>query len=249
MATSGTYSWTSSRDSVITGAFRKIGRLGDTETISGTADPRLTAGINALNPLVKSLHADGMPLWALKDITIPMSTFFNIATNAYISIGPGATINQIDQPLKVVQALRRDNSTTPIVDVPMNIYTWEDYERLSYKNTQGAPIHIFHKPERITSNLAIWPLPDSYWNTNGLLYIRYQRPFQDFNAGTDEPDFPNYWHLPLIYLLASLLAPEYGVPLPDRQLLDKQASDMKEHALEFGTEEGSLYLHPQHRWN
>jgi hypothetical protein len=248
MATSGTYSWTSNRDFIVTEAFRKIGRLGDFETISGTSDPRLTAGINALNPLVKALHADGMPLWKLVYETIPMSKWFGLPTNQAVSIGPGQSINQLDKPLKIIQALRRDNSTNPIVDVPMNIYTFEDYERLSYKASLGAPIHIFYRPLRVTGDILLWPQPDTYWNTNGLLFIRYHQPFQDFNNSTDEPDFPVEWHEALIYLLAVRIAPEYGLPIQEREMLMKEAMSAKELALSFGTEEGSLYLHPQHRW-
>lgn len=246
MATSGTYSWTSSRDFIIQEAFRKIGRLGDFETLDTN---RLNVGINAINPLVKALHADGMPLWAIKDETIAMSNFYNLPANQYVTIGPGMTIAQLDKPLKIIQAIRRDPSvSTSVIDVPMNIYTWEDYERLSYKNTQGAPIHLYYQPQRITGNLVLWPQPDSYWNTNGFLYIRYHRPFQDFNASTDEPDFPVEWHEALIYLLAVRLAPTYGVPLQEREILSKEAEKAKELALSFGTEEGSLFLHPAHRW-
>jgi hypothetical protein len=246
MSTSGTYTWTATRDFIIQEAFRKIGRLGDYEPTPIT-DGRLTVGINALNALVKSLHNEGMPLWAITEQTIPMSNWFNISTTG-VSIGPGATINQILKPLKILQALRIDTSSTPSLSVPLNIYTYEDYERLSMKASQGAPVHIFYQPQEFIGNIWLWLSPDSYWNVNGQLYIRYQRMFQDFNAATDQPDFPVEWHEALIYLLAVRIAPVYGVPLPDRQMLTKEAEGLKQKALEFGTEEGSLYLHPQWRW-
>lgn len=249
MTTSGTYSWTSNRDFVITEAFRKIGRLGDFETISGTSDPRLTVGINALNPLVKALEADGMPLWKIVNETISMVKWVGLAANQGVTIGPGQVIPQLDKPLKIIQALRRDISVTPTVDVPMNIYTYEDYERLSYKNTQGAPIHIFYQPLRTTGTIYLWPLPDAqYWGVNGQLFIRYHQPFQDFNNSTDEPDFPVEWHEAIIYLLAVRIAPTYGLPIQEREMLMKEAMAAKELALSFGTEEGSLFLHPAHWW-
>lgn len=243
MATSGTYSWTSSRDFIITEAFKKIGRLGDFETID-TA--RLNAGIAAINPMVKAFHALGMPVWA---ITEQYLSFTSWAATSTVSIGPGATINQIVKPLKILQALRRDNSVPAFpVDVPLEILPYENYELLSSKNATGAPTSLFYQPQAYQGNISLWVRPDAYWQTNGQLYIRYQRPFQDFNTATDEPDFPVEWHEALIYNLAIRLAPNYGLPSVDRQALKADAKEALAMALGFDVEEGSLYLQPAVRW-
>ncbi len=242
MPTSGSYDWTSSRDSIITAAFRKIGALGDYETID---TQRLNAGIAALNPMIKAFQAQGMPVWAITEQYIAFSTF----TVPTVSIGPGATINQVVKPLKILQAIRRDNTVpTAPIDVPLQIAPYENYENLSSKLTTGAPNTLFYQPLGYTGQISVWPLPDTSWRTNGQLYIRYQRPFQDFDASTDEPDFPVEWHEALIYNLAVRLAPEYGLALPDRQTLIAEAKARLDEALSFGTEEGSLYLQPGVNW-
>ncbi len=63
-------------------------------------------------------------------------------------------------------------------------------------------------------------------------------------SGTDTLDFPQWWHEAVIYGLASRLAPEYGIPLQDRSMYQKEAEYFLQEALSFGTEEGSLYLAP-----
>jgi len=243
MPTSNSYNYTTTRDQIITAAFRKIGALGDYEVID---TPRLNAGIAALNPMIKTFATKGMPLWAITEQYIPLSTW---ASGPSVTIGPGAAINQDIKPLKILQAIRRDNSVvaTP-VDVELNIYTYQDYENLSNKNSQGTPVHIFYQPGAYTGTIHLWNPPNSYWQTNGQLYIRYQRQFQDFDNSTDEPDFPVEWHEALIYNLAARLAPEYGLAVNERAAIRQEAKEFLEEALSFGTEEGSLFLMPDKRW-
>ncbi len=240
MATSGVYTYSTSRDQLISAAFRKMGRLGDFETIDTN---RLNAGINAINPLAKLYMTYGMPVWKLTSTVI---SFSQLGTTLGVTIGlTGQTVNQV-APLKVIQALRKDNLA--VIDTPMNIYTYEDYELLTNKNAIGAPVHVFYQPLRNSGTAIVWPLPDPvYWQVNGSLYIRYQVPVQDFTVGTDEPDFPIEWCQALIYGLAYTLSPEYGVNPSKRQSLLQDWQMYQEMALSFGTEEGSFLMQP--RWN
>lgn len=243
MPTSNSYDVTSTRDGIISAAFRKIGALGDYESL-GTE--KLTVGIAAINPMIKALAVKGMPVWAISEQYINLS---NWAGNESRTIGPGAQISQAVKPLKILQAIRRNNiDPANPVDTQMNIYTQEDYQILSSKKATGAPVHLYYQPQAYTGTIFLWPIPDTYWQTNGQLYIRYHKQFQDFDASTDEPDFPVEWHEALIYQLAVRLAPEYGVPLNDRIALKKEADDILNDALSFGTEEGSLFIRPDRRW-
>lgn len=246
MATSGSYNWTSTRNEIIQAAFRKMGRLGDFESITDVANTaKLNAGIAAINPMIKAFANKGMPVWAISE---QLLSFTPWASTKTVSIGPGATINQLVKPLKILQAVRVDNSnpTTP-TNVQLEIYTYQNYENLSSPLSPGTPTTIFYQPLNYTGEISLWPLPSAYWQTNGQLYIRYQRQFQDFDSATDEPDFPVEWHEALIYSLAARLAPEYSVPMPDRQMLKQEAQAAVDDALSFETEEGSLFLMPD-RW-
>lgn len=243
MATSGTYIYTLTRDACITAAYRKINRLGDFATIDAT---RLAFGLAALDPILKAYSALGMPLWAMTETNIALSLF---TTTSPVVIGIGQTVNSV-APIRVVQGLRKDNLTG--VDVPLNIYTYEDYERLSVKGptSPGTPVHVFYQPLGPTGNLKVWNLPDSYWRTNGSLYIRYQRPFQDAGStGGLELDFPVEWDQTLIYSLAYALAPDYGLDITQRQALKNDRDYWLDLVLSNSTEEGSICFQPSRIWN
>jgi len=241
MATSGVYSYSTNQTNIITGACRKIGILGDFETLT-TTDPRYVAAQFAINPLIKQYMAFGMPVWAIAETTIPMS---QLGTYNGLTLALGNTYTGV-APLKIIQATRLDN--TSLITVPLNIYTYEDYEILSNKTATGAPVHIFYQPLRNTGVIKLWPLPDpTYWQVNGSLYIRYQRPYQDFTTGTDEPDFPIEWTKALTYGLAYDLAPEYGVDPAQRGILKADRDEAIETCLSFGTEEGGFFMQPRFR--
>lgn len=60
----------------------------------------------------------------------------------------------------------------------------------------------------------------------------------------DNLDFPAYWTEAVIYGLTYRLAPEYGVPLQDRQTLAAEAKRFLDEALEYSTEDSSLFIQP-----
>jgi len=229
MATSGTTTWSLQRDAVISAALRKLAVL------SGGSTPetyQVTNAAEALNAMIKAFHADGMPVWAIK--SYDFSTV--VGTTAY-NIGNAQTFNT-PMPLKVIQALR--SSGTTYSNVPLNVYTNYNYNLLPLVNSSGTPVNLYYQPLSQYGVINLWPKPDSVIT----ITLKYQRPFEDMNASTDDFDFPPYWMEALIYNLADRLAPEFGIPLQDRQLLKAEAMHHKEDALGFGTEEGSMYIQP-----
>jgi hypothetical protein len=230
MSTSGTTVWKMNRDSIITAALRKIG------AISGNSTPetyQITNGAEALNALVKRLQSDGMPIWAIKTYT-----FTTVAGDADYPIGP-TQLYAAAKPLKVFQAWR--DQTGSYSNVPLNIYTNYNYDLLPSANSSGTPVNLYYQPFRDYGMVNLWPKPS---DSATQISIRYQAPFEDMNASTDDLDFPSEWTDAVIYLLAVSLAPEYGVPLMDRQLLKKEADELHASAIMFGTEEGSFFFQP-----
>lgn len=229
MSTSGQTTWTLQRDSIISAALRKLGVL------SGGSSPavyEVTNATEALNAMLKGLSAEGMPVWAIKSYT-----FSTVVGTPSYAIGVGQTLNT-PVPLKIVQAFRGDGITYS--NVPINIYTDYNYNILPIVTSSGVPVNLYYQPQSSFGTINLWPKPSSVVSVT----IRYQRPFEDMVNATDELDFPSYWTEAVIYGLAARLAPEYGIPLQDRQLLQQEALALKQQALSFGTEEGSLYIQP-----
>lgn len=231
MSVSGSYDWKLNRDQTITAALRKLAVLpsGGTPTAAQIND-----GVDALNAILKAFHADGMPLWAIVSYNFTVTS----GTNAY-TIGTSQTLNTV-APLKVLQARYKLTGSAP---VPMNVYNRYDFNILPQLSTiTGTPVSLYYQPlNNESGTITLWPYPS---DSTTVVYIDYQRPFSDMDVAANDLDFPNYWTQAIISNLAWVLAPEYGVPPVDRQILDKEAQFWKNQALSFGSEEGSLTFQP-----
>ena len=236
MTTSGTTIFSINRDQLIAGSLRLTGVVSSGE--SPTAD-QITEGAEALNMMVKAWEADGMPLWAIKQYPLPLSS------SAIYNIGIGQTVN-ISKPLKVIQAFLHDVvSGTP--DIPMRIITRDEYNRLGNKVSTGQPIQVFYEPLRDYGIVHLFPVPDATSIANKQVVLVYQAPFEDFNSATDTPDFPQEWYEAVKYGLAVRMAGENTLSLQVRQILMQEAKMFKDEALGFGTEEGSFFIQADKR--
>jgi hypothetical protein len=231
MPTSGSTNFSTNRDSLIAGALRLCGAIAQGETPSATL---VNESAEALNMLVKALQADGMPLWALKQYSVPLT-----AATASYRIGVSQTINT-PKPLKIIQAFLRETSSG--LDIPMTQLTRIDYNFLGNKTTAGTPIQYYYDVQNSYGDLYLFPVPTTSVASDYTVQIVYQRPFEDFDTSTDEPDFPQEWYDALKHLLADRLAPEHGLALAERQDLARRAKTLKDEALGFGTEEGSIHF-------
>jgi hypothetical protein len=234
MSTSGTSVWSLKRDAVINSALRKL------VVLSGGSPPaayETTNAAEALNAMIKGFQVDGMPVWAIKDYSLT-----TVAGQSSYNIGVGQTTNT-PMPLKLIQCARVES--TGAMNVPMEIKTHYDFNLLPVNATAGEPVNVFYQPFSTFGTLQLWPTPS---DSNTVIQLTYQRPFEDMNSSTDDFDFPSYWEEALIYGLAWRMSYEYGVPILDRQELQKAAEMFHDKALSFGTEEGSLFFMPSTDW-
>ena len=222
MATSNSTNFSTSRDELIKGALRITGAIAQGET--PTAD-QVTEAAEALNMIAKSWQVDGMPLWVTKEYTLSL-------------VANTSSYTPTTKMLRVVSAYIRNNSN---VDIPMTIITRDEYNRLGNKTTAGNPIQLLHIPNRTDSTIKVYPTPDSTSASNTII-ITYQKPYDDFDTSTDEPEFPSEWFEALKFTLAHRLSSEYGMNLNDRKQLLSEAILLKSEALSGGTEEGSIFF-------
>ena len=230
MTTSNTYSFQMTRDELITASLRKLGVLAEGQTPTAQ---NLSDGQVALNGAIAQLRAKGLPLWARSEYT------WTPTTSTY-TIGVGQTLNT-PFPVKMLQAFRTENNAK----IPMELTARQDFNILPTTTSANSPLKLNYQPFVNTGTITLWPIPD---NTNtATVTIVYQRPFQYFTASTETADFPEEWQLPLIYTTAVLLAPEWGIPLQDRQLLKNEAMEYVMMAEQVGGEDASFYLAPERR--
>lgn len=227
MATSNTYSYQLTRNEIIASALRKLGVLAEGQTPSAQ---NYADGMMALNTAISQLRAVGMPLWARSEYT------FTPTTGTY-TIGTGMTLNT-PFPVKLLQAFRTETNAK----IPLELMAREDFNILPTTST-GSPIKVNYQPNINYGTLSFWPSPTS--SNTATITLVYQRPYQYFTASTETMDFPEEWYNALIYTLAVLLAPEWGVPLPDRQALKSEAKDYIEMAQMVGQEDASFFIQPE----
>jgi hypothetical protein len=245
--TSGSYDFSTDRDGIITRALRIVGAIGQGETAPAEA---ITEGAEALNDLIKEWQADGMPLWTLKEYSFTPTS----GTNPY-NIGVGLAAPHVNDvaPLKILQARTRDSSSN--TDTPILLITRQEYNMFGAKLTEGTPTLMWYTPPGNMSGglhtgvITLYPVPDDHAQTYHTYYFTGQKPFEDFDASTDVPDFPQYWYNAVKWGLADQLSYEYGVGLAERSMISKKAQYHKDMALSFGQEEGSLRIQPQPSWD
>jgi hypothetical protein len=126
----------------------------------------------------------------------------------------------------------------------MSIKDRYDFNNLSTIAT-GFPIALYYQPLGATGVINLWPTPN---DSTTEVILQYQAPYEDMDSSANTFDFPAYWMQALIYNLAWALAPEYGIPPTDRNILAQEARYWKEQALSYGSEETSVFFQPDRGW-
>lgn len=231
MTTSNQTIFEISRDTIIKAALRKLGRLSRGQSPDAQ---QLADGQEALNAIVAEFTTLGMPLWARSDFTLPLVNGQNTYT-----FGVGQAVN-IPFPLRIHGIVLRNSSGGVISMFPV---ARDDFNLLNVTST-GTPVNYTYQPLVNYGVLKLWPTPDASIVSQYSCVITYQRPFQGFTSAAETPDFPQEWQNALIYALAVSLAPEYQIPLMDRQILQKEADIHLTTALSAGVEEASYFFAP-----
>lgn len=123
------------------------------------------------------------------------------------------------RPLRIMTAWT--SNLTNYQDFPVEIYRdRESYFQRFSKIDDGSPTRIYYDPQ-LTNGVIYTNYEQSL--VNEVLKFIYQRPAEDFDAATDNPDFPQEMYETLVYGLAIRLAPDYGLALPARSALMNEA--------------------------
>jgi hypothetical protein len=153
-----------------------------------------------------------------------------------------AYTTKIVRPLKIVEA--RSYDPTTYQEISLSVMSRMDYLALPNKTAIGAVNQVFYDPQLTTGYLYLWLAQTS---VRDLVKFTWWRPIEDFNAAGDNADLPQEWLQTLIFNLAVVMAPEFGVPterlaatkaLADEFLSDMQGFDRDGESIQFGVEMG-----------
>jgi hypothetical protein len=211
MATSGTYTFSMSRDDIIKAALRLTTRYGSGETIP---PQDITDCALALNMMVKPMAYEGSPLWCIKDYAVPLisgQATYNLST------ATGMTL-----PVRIMDAYIRDSAGN---DVSITLESRYDYDTLGQKASPGTPNQGFYDPQLGAGTITLYNVPADSTHT---LHVVIQRQIQDFNLAVDTPDFPQEAYRMLRWNLADEISLEYSTPADVRAEITRKAKIYKD---------------------
>ncbi|CAB4240578.1 hypothetical protein UFOVP38_15 [uncultured Caudovirales phage] len=236
--------YTVTRDQIIALALGKLGvlEIGDTPNAESTANAAMT-----LNLLIKQLSTDGLKLWKVSEVIVPLTS----GKTSYILGGSSSdlmydtqapTVAITDKPLKCIQGFYRNNQSSPPVDTPVLLVSKQEYNVLGSKFSTGTANTIFYDVKKANGILYVYLTPDANAQTNLELHLVVQLPLNDLTAATGTPDFPNEWMNCLVWSLADELALQYGVPMNSRQEIAQRAAAYKEKLSDWDVEAASTFF-------
>ena len=231
MSTSGTYSFTVTRDDIIYAALRAIGAI----DVNNTAESaEVTNAAQELNMILKQWVQEGLPVWTMTTVPVTLS----VGVNSY-TIGPGGAVNLPYRPPRIISAFLRNTSITPNTDTSVDIIAKVDYERLGSKGSSSIVNQIYYDPQIPLGVIYTYGAPP---DTNYTLYVTVQRLLQDMTASTDNFDVPQDFFQALKWSLAEELSYSYDVPLDKVQLIAMKAKKARDEAFAFDQEDTSVFF-------
>lgn len=200
---------TITRTQLLQRAFRRIG-------IDSPSTNELALAVGVLNDVMKELDSEGR--WLNGVSRSPHSLTLANGTASYQG-GSGATYI----PLYAMEIVRVEFVTGSAPYPELTGLSLEDWLNTSLRGTSGQPLtyHFERKTDSSASLLWFAPTP----NASGTAYVWTRRRLYDFDNASDNPDIPQEWNQKLVKRMSYELAPEYGIPLTERQILKAEMDE------------------------
>lgn len=187
---------TTTRD-IVTKSLQKIGAI--TKNESPSAD-EINDGVSALNGFLGMISNESTMVYSRTIESFPV-----VANDGTYTIGPGGTHDfTTTRPTYIVEAYLTDGVT----DYPLTIISDENYAEISDKTIASTPYWLNYNNGYSHGTIKLYPVPAKAYTLN----IISEKPLTTF-ALDDVIDLPPGWEMMLIYNLAVILAPEYGLPV------------------------------------
>jgi len=238
--TSSTYSIT--RDQIIISALRKLGAVEPGDTAATIDANIVTNCAQALNLMVKQWMTEGIKLWTVTQYTLTL-----VASQTEYIIGPSGPDLVADKPLRLIQGVIRNISTTPYIDTPLQIISKQEYMSLGSKFSTGVANSVYLNPGTTSASVKLFLTPSTIAATNYQVILTCQRPIYDISSSSSVPDFPNEWMQALVWGLADQLSLEFGLPINHRQEVMLRAEKYKDQLTSWDVENESTFFQPDSR--
>lgn len=159
-------------------------------------------------------QVNGAPVGNVVTLDGALADTATTATNVYFYQTP------IVKPLRVPFGRRRYLPSA--IDTPMTPLSRHDYYDLPNKANTGTITQYFFDPKLTTGMINLWPAPSDAQSTFSFTWYK---PIQNFDSGNDDADLPQEWIDCLVFNLARVMAPEYGVPMEAYNVIKELAME------------------------
>ena len=204
----------------------------DVDSITGVSDGDYI-GVELDDSTMQWTTVNGSPSGTTITLTDVLTDDISVDANVY------AYTSKINRPLKITSArLKMDDSN----EIMMTQLARDDYSTISRKESLGNPTQYFYnKNIDLTGDLYLWVTPN---DVKQVINITYIGSIEDFDAVSDNPDFPREWLRVLTFNLASDLSFEYGLPLQQQAAIEAKAVQYLNEVLAYDQEEPSVQFMP-----
>ena len=222
MALSGSADFSMNARELITKVLRKLEVLGVAQSLD--ADEAEDCRIE-LNLMLKGWARKGPHLWKKTEGSIPL-------VNATASYDLAATLN----PIRILSARYRDTASR---DLPMRLFTRDDYFDLPLKTSSGIPTQYYFDPQRGAPTLYVWPVLATV--TTETVRVTYQKRIDDIDDLNNDIDIPQEHFDTLIYALAERLLDDYGIEGEVAQRIMLRSQALLQEASDFEREDDTMF--------
>lgn len=192
MALSGSVDFNLNARDFITKTLRKLNVLGVAQSLD--ADEAEDCRVE-LNTMFKGWQRHGPHLWKTIQGSVTL-------VNATASYDLAATLN----PLRIMSARYRDANGS---DLPMRLFTREEYYDLPVKTNAGIPTQFYFDPLRGAPTLYVWPVKATV--TTETIQVTFQKRMDDIDDLSNDIDITQENFDTALYAFAARLLDDYGV--------------------------------------
>jgi len=194
--------------------------------------------MNRLNNMRKLWCTQGLKLFTWQDYPLVLTTSKNLYT-----MKPGGDLN-IPLPMRVRDAYYLYNGLDGN-QRPLTPISWDEWNRLSNKNSPSEPNSYFVDRQSDVLNFWIWLTPDVFTSSQGTVHVVIQNQATALTQLTDSTGFPPEWTLALIWGLADEKCT--GAPSDVQQRCKERAAYYKELLEAWDVEDASTTFTPDAR--
>jgi hypothetical protein len=192
-------------------------------------------GLMRLNDIANLWQTQGLKLWTLQDISIPL-----VAGQGTYRMGPGYDID-MTKPMRIIEAYYRDPRG---IRRPLVVLSWDDYIRLSQINQRGQINSYFVNKQQLYLDVFFWLIPDST-AAQGTAHLLTQKRINNAVSLTEDIMFPIEWSMGLRWGLADDLST--GQPQVIMQRCAQKAQAYREALEDWDVEDAPTSFTPDQR--